>query len=114
MTDITDDVLPELPEELGAVRCMIRGEMDYSEAGDYYYTRQQMRDYARAALAASRAEVEGLRKDAERWRYARRILPVLYIEESHDKYVLWCRSDDESENLKADVAIDAAMENNNG
>lgn len=53
MTDITDDMLPELPEELGAVRCMIRGEMDYSEAGDYYYTRQQMRDYARAALSAT-------------------------------------------------------------
>lgn len=53
MTDITDEMLPPLPDELGAVRCMIRGEMDYSEAGDYYYTRQQMRDYARAALAAT-------------------------------------------------------------
>lgn len=59
MTDITDDMLPELPEELGAVRCMIRGEMDYSEAGDYYYTRQQMRDYARAALAATGKQQAG-------------------------------------------------------
>jgi hypothetical protein len=65
MTEITDEMLPELPEELGAVRCMIRGEMDYSEAGDYYYTRQQMRDYARASLAASRAEVEGLKVKIE-------------------------------------------------
>lgn len=56
-----------------------------------------------------RAEVESLRKDAERWRYARRILPVLYIEDSHEKYAKWCRNDDESENVKADCAIDAAM-----
>lgn len=53
MNRIPGENLPPLPDELDAVRCMIRGEMDYSEAGDYYYTRQQMRDYARAALEAA-------------------------------------------------------------
>lgn len=67
----------------------------------------------RTALAASRAEVEGLKKDAERWRHARRILSVLYIEDSQEKHVMWARSADEAENVKADKAIDAAMEKGN-
>ncbi|KOQ78844.1 hypothetical protein ABW45_04535 [Stenotrophomonas maltophilia] len=62
-----------------------------------------------AEVSRLRAEVEAYRKDAERWRYARRILPVLYIEDSQEKHVLWARVADESENVKADTAIDAAM-----
>ncbi|HDS1550697.1 TPA: hypothetical protein QEK98_002952 [Stenotrophomonas maltophilia] len=46
------DALPPLPPEVDAVRCMIRGEKDLAEACDYYYTAEQMRDYARAALSA--------------------------------------------------------------
>lgn len=46
------DALPPLPTEVDAVRCMIRGEKDLAEACDYYYTAEQMRDYARAALSA--------------------------------------------------------------
>jgi hypothetical protein len=46
------DGLPELPPEVDAVRCMIRGEGVMAEACDYYYTAEQMHDYARAALSA--------------------------------------------------------------
>ncbi|HDX0925482.1 TPA: hypothetical protein ACG5JQ_000372 [Stenotrophomonas maltophilia] len=46
------DALPPLPPEVDAVRCMIRGEGVMAEACDYYYTAEQMRDYARAALSA--------------------------------------------------------------
>ena len=45
--------LPPLPEEVDSVRCMIRGEKGFAEPCDYYYTAEQMRDYARAALSAS-------------------------------------------------------------
>ncbi|MBH1431039.1 hypothetical protein I5U42_06950 [Stenotrophomonas maltophilia] len=46
------DALPPLPPEIDPVRCMIRGEGVMAEACDYYYTAEQMRDYARAALSA--------------------------------------------------------------
>ncbi len=46
------DALPPLPPEVDPVRCMIRGEGVMAEACDYYYTAEQMRDYARAALSA--------------------------------------------------------------
>lgn len=51
------DALPPLPPEVDAVRCMIRGEKDLAEACDYYYTAEQMRDYARAALSAQPSQV---------------------------------------------------------
>lgn len=60
-----------------------------SETLIYGYTAEQMQDYARDALAASRAEVEGLKKDAERYR--------------------WFRNSDE----ELDSYIDAAMEKGN-
>lgn len=44
--------LPPLPAEVDSVVCMIRGEKDMAEPLDYYYTADQMRAYAQAALAA--------------------------------------------------------------
>ncbi len=46
------DALPPLPAEVDSVVCMIRGEKDMAEPLDYYYTADQMRAYAQAALAA--------------------------------------------------------------
>lgn len=43
--------LPELPPSLDTVRGMVRGERDWVEPCDDYYTAEQMRAYARAALA---------------------------------------------------------------
>lgn len=59
------DWLPLLPPEVDAVRCMIRGEKDMAEACDYYYTADQMRDYARAALS-KRIGQDGTLTDAAR------------------------------------------------
>ncbi|MHC1670488.1 hypothetical protein ACODUO_15110 [Stenotrophomonas maltophilia] len=59
------DWLPPLPPEVDAVRCMIRGEEDMAEACDYYYTADQMRDYARAALS-ERIGQDGTLTDAAR------------------------------------------------
>ncbi|HDS1221710.1 TPA: hypothetical protein QEF96_000373 [Stenotrophomonas maltophilia] len=46
------DQLPPLPQEVDTVHCMVRGEQDLAEPCDNYYTAEQMRDYARAALSA--------------------------------------------------------------
>ena len=48
-------------------------------------------------------------KDAERWRHARRILPVEYIEESQRSFEKYGLPGSEKENLAADKAIDAAI-----
>ena len=54
------DALPPLPAEVDSVVCMIRGEKDMAEPLDYYYTADQMRAYAQAALAARQpAYVQG-------------------------------------------------------
>lgn len=60
-------------------------------------------------MAELRAESDSLRKDAERWRHARRILPVMAIEHAQEQWVNWARNDEEEHNIKADKAIDAAM-----
>lgn len=52
------DSLPPLPPEVDSVRCMIRGEKDLAESCDYYYTAEQMREYARAALALQQVAQE--------------------------------------------------------
>ncbi|QEU34098.1 hypothetical protein [Stenotrophomonas maltophilia] len=59
------DSLPPLPPEVDSVRCMICGEEDMAEACDYYYTADQMRDYARAALS-ERIGQDGTLTDAAR------------------------------------------------
>lgn len=66
-------------------------------------------DEMRSELSKLRSEAYGLREDAKRWRYARRILPASYIEDSNEKFIQWARSDSESENVKADAAIDKAI-----
>lgn len=64
-------------------------------------------DEAVAALAAAQ-------EDAERWRHARRILPVEYIETSQDMFNAFGAEGDEHESRKADAAIDRARGKGNG
>lgn len=52
-TQASPTILPPLPQEVDSVWCMIRGERDQSEACDYYYTAQQMRNYALSAIAGN-------------------------------------------------------------
>lgn len=47
--------------------------------------------------------------DAARWRHARMILPVDFIEQAQELYEAFGVEGSETENLKADAAIDAAM-----
>ena len=55
------------------------------------------------------AERDALRKDAERWRKAREILPVEAIKIAHSDFVNFGLPPDEKENVRVDDAIDAAM-----
>ena len=81
----------------------------------YYWSDTQSAWEAwQASLAASRAEVDGLRKDAERWRFARQILSIEAIESASLEFRAYGMPAAEYENLRADNAIDAAMENSNG
>lgn len=50
--------LPELPPEVDTVRALFRGQPDHFEAQDYYYTQEQMRDYAEQAVRQALAEQE--------------------------------------------------------
>ncbi|PZS70577.1 hypothetical protein A7X76_10210 [Stenotrophomonas maltophilia] len=69
------EALPPLPAEVDSVVCMIRGEKDMAEPLDYYYTADQMRAYAQAALAARqpvgeaerRAPVQGYHGETIPW-----------------------------------------------
>lgn len=56
------------------------------------------------------AEVEHLRKDAERWRYARTILPYEVIQDAQKDLESWNVGMSEAENKRCDEAIDAALE----
>lgn len=58
-------------------------------------------------IAAAHAREE---KDAKRWRHARRIFAIDEIETAHNMFIAFGLEGDEAENLKADAAIDAAME----
>jgi len=58
-------------------------------------------------IADLQAENEALRKDAERWRYARKFLSIEDIERWASEMKGHVPS--EEENLKADATIDAAM-----
>lgn len=53
---------------------------------------------------------EALRKDAERWRYARTILPYEVIQDAQNDFESWGGDVSEEENKRCDDAIDAALE----
>ncbi len=53
--------------------------------------------------------VKALQKDAERWRHARNILTVEAIETAQSDYLNFGLPPAESESVRADQAIDAAM-----
>lgn len=57
-----------------------------------------------------RQQIAELRDDARRWRHARMILPFEAIEKAQAEFVAFGLPADEAENLRADAAIDAAME----
>lgn len=50
--------LPPLPCEVGLVRALFRGQPDYFEAQDSYYTQDQMRAYAEQAVREALAGQE--------------------------------------------------------
>ncbi|MCS8242767.1 hypothetical protein N0464_08505 [Pseudomonas aeruginosa] len=56
-----------------------------------------------------KAENEALRKDAERWRYARTILPYEVIQDAQKDLESWNVGVSEAENKRCDEAIDAAL-----
>lgn len=56
------------------------------------------------------AERDALAKDAARWRHARSILTVDAIETAQSEYINFGLPPDESESIRADQAIDAAMQ----
>lgn len=62
-----------------------------------------------AEVSRLRAEVEAYRKDAERWRYARKLLRADEIETAADSLSCSGNLVDEEWNVQADKAIDAAM-----
>ncbi|HBO3804938.1 TPA: hypothetical protein OUI01_000903 [Pseudomonas aeruginosa] len=55
-------------------------------------------------------DYEALRKDAERWRYARTILPYEVIQDAQKDLESWNVGVSEAENKRCDEAIDAALE----
>ncbi|HHQ2759138.1 TPA: hypothetical protein ACSPMO_005925 [Pseudomonas aeruginosa] len=55
-------------------------------------------------------DYEALRKDAERWRYARTILPYEVIQDAQKDFESWNVGVSEAENKRCDEAIDAALE----
>lgn len=57
-----------------------------------------------------KAENEALRKDAERWRYARTILPYEVIQDAQKDLESWNVGVSEAENKRCDEAIDSALE----
>lgn len=56
------------------------------------------------------AERDALKKDAARWRHARSILTVDAIETAQSEYINFGLPPGESESIRADQAIDAAMQ----
>lgn len=60
-------------------------------------------------MANRRGEIEALVKDAGRWRYARRILDIGVIDDCQRNAYRNNNYAAESESIKADKAIDAAM-----
>lgn len=56
-----------------------------------------------------KAENEALRKDADRWRCARTILPYEVIQDAQEDFESWNVGVSEAENKRCDEAIDAAI-----
>ncbi len=52
--------LPEVPASLDTVCGMVRGERDWVEPCDDYYTADQLREYATEAVMAERARLDWL------------------------------------------------------
>lgn len=62
-----------------------------------------------ARIAELEAGQESLEKDASRWRHARRILPYEAIQDAQRDFEGWDCDPSESENMRCDEAIDAAI-----
>lgn len=83
-------------------------EAPEGEWGDYVKTVDH-----EAEVARLRAEAESLRKDAERWQHARKLLSVDDITERQRTLEEWNYLISEDECKRADQSIDAAMEKGN-
>ncbi|ALU48878.1 hypothetical protein [Pseudomonas aeruginosa] len=64
----------------------------------------------RGPLADIIARLRAAEVDAKRWRHARDILTIEAIESAHCAFISFGLPPDESESIRADQAIDSAME----
>ncbi|HEQ0203183.1 TPA: hypothetical protein VDW83_001655 [Pseudomonas aeruginosa] len=107
--DISADVLGliEEVEKLRADTSSMRGSLNANSK----CMKKLIKDGTRAAKERDRlrAENEALRKDAERWRYARTILPYEVIQDAQKDLESWNVGVSEAENKRCDEAIDAAL-----
>lgn len=108
--DISADVLGliEEVEKLRADTSSMRGSLNANSK----CMKKLIKDGTRAAKERDRlrAENEALRKDAERWRYARTILPYEVIQDAQKDLESWNVGVSEAENKRCDEAIDTALE----
>ena len=65
---------------------------------------------AKEKIVELQLQNESLKKDAERWRHARNILTVDAIETAQSEYINFGLPPSESESIRADQAIDAALQ----
>ncbi|MGS6394319.1 hypothetical protein ACVG01_17215 [Pseudomonas aeruginosa] len=100
--------LIEEVEKLRADTSSMRGSLNANSK----CMKKLIKDGTRAAKERDRlrAENEALRKDAERWRYARTILPYEVIQDAQKDLESWNVGVSEAENKRCDEAIDAAIE----
>lgn len=102
---------PWLIQERGS-DVVITGELQCSEANAAYISAADPATVL--SLIAERdallAERDALKKDAARWRHARSILTVDAIETAQSEYINFGLPPAESESIRADQAIDAAMQ----
>ncbi|HBO1194503.1 TPA: hypothetical protein L4E79_005651 [Pseudomonas aeruginosa] len=63
-----------------------------------------------ATISAIIARLRAAEVDAKRWRHARDILTIEAIESAHCAFISFGLPPDESESIRADQAIDSAME----
>ena len=88
----------------------IQTEVNYHAGSDTHYRAERLEQ----SLATLRAEIKRLEKDAGRWRHARTILSIEDIERAQKDMEDYELSPQESENVKADAAIDAAIDQARG
>lgn len=92
---ITDELLSDL-ESLAANASIDDGDWVHGfTAGEF------------RALLSERAE---LKRDAERWRYARDILTIEAIELAQSEFIQFGLPPSEADSIRADQAIDQAMQ----